>query len=205
MPEKSAFWAVWRSSFTFCDNLSQNTVRAKRPPGAGRRFRRVAASAKTGGRRRECTHADVSGKKLICVRRLHKEEGAFAQPVRRRRGCAAGRIPLGGSRQNRWPTPGVHRRWCQRGKTACARRPHEEEGISLNRFGGVGGAAGRIPFAAGELGALCTLAPWPKYMAAGTRVSGCWFWPRGQTCRAGVSADKPAAPFCLMPGSHILL
>ena len=113
--------------------------------------------------------------------------------------------PTGGSRQNRWSTPGVHRRWCQRGKTACARRPHEEEGISLNRFGGVGGAAGRIPFAAGELGALCTLAPWPKYMAAGTRVSGCWFWPRGQTCRAGVSADKPAAPFCLMPGSHILL
>ena len=87
----------------------------------------------------------------------------------------------------------------------------------LNRFGGVGGAAGRIPFAAGELGALCTLAPWPKYMAAGTRVNGCWFWPRGQTvplggggaaphtCRAGMSADKPAAVLCLMPGSQPLL
>ena len=36
--------------------------------------------------------------------------------------------PTGGSRQNRWPTPGVHRRWCQRGKTDCARRLHEEEG-----------------------------------------------------------------------------
>ena len=24
------------------------------------------------------------------------------------------------------------------------------------------------------------------------------------TCRAGMSADKPAAPFCLMPGSHLL-
>ena len=63
----------------------------------------------------------------------------------------------------------------------CMRR----KGLSLHRFGGVGGAAGRIPFAAGELGALCTLAPWPKYMAAGTRVNGGWFWPRGQTVPLG--------------------
>ena len=59
------------------------------------------------------------------------------------------------------------------------------KGLLLNRFGGVGGAAGRIPFAAGELGALCTLAPWPKYMAAGTRVNGGWFWPRDQTVPLG--------------------
>ena len=26
-----------------------------------------------------------------------------------------------------------------------------------------------------------------------------------QACRAGMSADRSAAPFCLMPGSHILL
>ena len=134
MPEKSAFWAVWRSSFTFCDNLSQNTVRAKRPPGAGRRFRRVAASAKTGGRRRECTHADVSGKKLICVRRPHEEEGAFAQPVRRRRG---------------------RRRWAgrRRERTAAWRWP-PEQAAGNRRTAGVNGFATcrlwRQPVAPGE-------------------------------------------------------
>ena len=55
------------------------------------------------------------------------------------------------------PTPGAHRRWCQRGKLICARRLHEEEGASLNRFGGVGCAAGRIPLAAGEQKRFCPL------------------------------------------------
>ena len=61
------------------------------------------------GRRRECTHADVSGKKLICVRRLHKEERFSLNRFGGVGGAAGGLAdagsapPLGDGRQNRRP------------------------------------------------------------------------------------------------------
>ena len=55
------------------------------------------------------------------------------------------------------------------------------KGLSLHRFGGVGGAAGRIPFAAGERRVLLPFSRRKKAVAAVTRVNGCSFCPRGQT------------------------
>ena len=85
----------------------------------------------------------------------------------------------------------------------------------LHRFGGVGGAVGRIPFAAGERRVLLPFSRRKKAVAARLRARGCTIlfaarraaglgkvWPCGQTCRAGVSADKPAAVFCPIPGKE---
>ena len=78
--------------------------------------------------------------------------------------------PTGGSRQNRWPTPGCTAAGVSGESQVAHAGRMRRKGISLNRFGGVGTPQGASRLPPGNWAVFALWRPGQKEVAAGTRV-----------------------------------